>query len=718
MNSTSGSAFRPATAETLAHLTRHNRDERCTFLIASNYINAPAAQVGYLLSELAGRGSGRTDTHVSYLVNSGLEALSGAIKLARHTAVRAGKDTGGWVLLLDEKGRYRDFMDPVGRGAEEALIPHVVCVDSAARALREFVGRTWAAVIVVREEHTDLRHRDIRDLVATCRRGGGLTVLCCTELDADRPDLFDNPVEADVLVLGENLTDRQAPFGAFTLTSSAHQVWRNDVDCFAQTSTFGGNTLCASLVRETLRRHGHVDERQAAVLRAIESDRSETVRYWGLHINPNMAKLATTFGLDVDIRRAAGGRFTTAEGWDVIDCGGGVGSNLRGHNPPDLVPDVFEQHDPGHDYFADLERKLIDLTGLSHAFPAVSGATANDTAVTLALLANPDRRKVVTFRGNYGGKTLFSLNLSKHGPQQTESDPDAFRPYYRDLVYLDPFADDAPQRLSALLRSGEVALVWFELIQGAMCGRLPDAVLDVISGLREEYGFLVGVDEVLSGGWRSGEHYLAHQGIVDHADIVTLGKTTSDMTLPSGIAMVSADVYARAAERAPDHVARLAAHFRNGLAAHISLHAIETADDKDERARQRAAYAELVAGLNTAFRTSKVFGDVAGSGAHLRLTMNQRYFPFHHRSKIGNLLEMTLSDLIYRRCRVFLPALRIMHRVTADPAELAELGSRLAAGTRGITPAMVYRYAFGRAFAPALPRVGALLRGSAATPRL
>ncbi|MCA1707199.1 MAG: aminotransferase class III-fold pyridoxal phosphate-dependent enzyme, partial [Actinobacteria bacterium] len=573
----------------------------------------------------------------------------------------------------------------------------------------------WVAVIVIRYEHTDLQDEQLAGLLRACRRGGGHVVLCCTELELAGPKLFDNPIGADVMIFGESLADRQVPFGAFTMSPAAHQVWLNDVDCFAHTSTFGGNVLCASLVLDSLDKHGYVTDQHHEVLRTIDTDPAAAIDYWGRHIKPNIAALAKLVGLHIEVQRAAGGRFTTTEGWDVIDCAGGLGSNLRGHNPPDLVPDVLAQHDPGHDYFVDLEQKLTDLTGLGHAFPAVSGAIVNHIAVTLAALADQRRRTVVTFKGNFGGKSLFALNLSKQVTQQTESDADAFRPYYSKQVYIDPFAPDAVEQLITLLRSGDVALVWFELVQGTTRQRLPDDLVQAIDRHRTEYGYLVGVDEVLTGGWRSGQHYLAHQDVMGRADIVTLSKTMSDMTLPAAAVMMSGDVYIRAKTTEPALVARLSTNFRNNLSAHISLHALESVDNRDERARYQAAYAELLASLNAIFRTSKVFGAVTGSAAHLRLTMNQRFLRFSRRSKLSGLFEVMLSDLVYRRCHVFMFALRIAHRVAADPADLIELARRLEVGAKGITPLMLYRYTLGSAIASKRPRLGRLLKARAAT---
>ncbi|WP_165945577.1 aminotransferase class III-fold pyridoxal phosphate-dependent enzyme [Micromonospora sp. KC606] len=707
--------FRSASARTLELITQLNREERCNFLMASNYVNPSAAKLGYLLDDLV-RVESR-GPRVTYLLSSGLEALSAAIKLARHTAVRDGRDSGGWILLIDPRGRYQEFMDPLGAGVDDALIPHVVSASSAEEAGSRYAGTPWAGVIVVREADTDLDDARLRDLLRDCRQGGGLVILSCTDLELTGADMFANPVAADAVVFGETLADRQVPFGALTMADEAQKIWRNHVDCFAHTSTYGGNVICAELVLDVLDRAGVITDRHRTVMTEIEADPATTLEYWGRHINPTIAEMAKTFNLNLDVRRAVGGRLTVGEGRDVIDCAGGFGSNLRGHNPPDLVPEVFQRHDPEHDYFVDLERELAGLTGLAHGFPSVSGAIGNHMAVTLAALAHPQRRTVVTFKGNYGGKTLFSLNLSKYGPQKTESVEDAFRPYYAKLIYLDPFATDAVEQFQRVVRDDSVALVWFELIQGASCRQLPAELLATIDRLRDERGYLVGVDEVLTGGWRSGTHYLCHQDVMRPADIVTLGKTISDMTMPAAAVMVSEDVYRRANETDPEHVARLRNRFHHNLGAHISVHALR-AMDLDTVAGHQKAYAELRASLDAICRDSKVLGPVAGRAAHLRLTMAGRGLSFAQGSVPHTLLTLALADLIFQRSNVYVPLLAIRHRVAADPLDLRELAARIETGTRGITPLMIYRHALGCLLGQKSALLGRLLKGRAATPQV
>jgi acetylornithine/succinyldiaminopimelate/putrescine aminotransferase len=327
------------------------------------------------------------------------------------------------------------------------------------------------------------------------------------------------------------------------------------------------------------------------------------------------------------------------------------------------------------------------------------------------MLASPQRSKVITFIGNFSGKTLFSLNFSKHGPQLTESDRDAFRPYYAQLLYLDPFAPDAESQLRNALKGGDVALIWFEVLRGGMCEALPANLLRIIDELKSECGYLVGVDEVLTGGWRTGQEYLAHTGLVHNSDIVAIGKTLSDMTAPMAAVLVTEDVFARAERSNPQHVARLKAYYRNQLTAHLCVNALRDALGEEQRAACKQNQLTIECGLREIALKSKLFSEVRGRGTLQLLVMNHRYFPFHHRSKIGNLLEMAMSHLIFERCGVFVFLLRFLHRVRTDDRDARELLQRLNEGLADVTPLMVYRYAVSRILSAKLPRLALMIGG-------
>ncbi|MEV0675050.1 aminotransferase class III-fold pyridoxal phosphate-dependent enzyme [Actinosynnema sp. NPDC050436] len=715
---TEGSVFKPATTALLDRIDRRIAEQRCTFLTSSNYINAASTKLAYLLSSaLTARGGAAL--YRSFLINSTVEALSGAVKLARQTSVRRQRDNGGWVLLVDGKGDLASFVDPTSKGVEQAMTPHVVVVSDVAQAVRVGPEHEWSAVVVVRDESmTESVLGELAPLLRTVREQSGMVVVCDAALELGDDRLLTDPLGADVLVYGENLGGHQVPFGCFTMTEAAYEIWNNDVDCYAQTSTFGGNTFCAEVVLAALEEHGLVGDAQRAAMAAIDADKDVMREHWARYVNPSMAKMEPIVGMDLEVERASGARLRLDDGREVLDCCGGFGSNLRGHNPPDVPAEVLAVHRPEHDYYADLEEFLTGLTGFAKAFPAVSGATAVDQAAALAMLANPTRTKVVTFTGNFAGKSLFAINLSKQGPQVTESDPDAFRPYYHDLVYVDPFAEDAVRRLEEVLASGEVALVWFEVVRGGLCQALPDAVLRAVERHRVSGGYLVGVDEVLSGGWRTGEDYLANSRMLDHVDLVAIGKSMTDMLFPVSSVLCTQEVFDRATATDAGQVGMRRRYFRNALSAHLAHHALRQLTDPVRHRQAMAAQRVLEDGVRRFAAESKVFGQVEGRGAMLRLMLDRRSFPFDQRSKPGVLLEMATAQLVFERCGIFVFLLRFLHRTATTEEDAREVVRRLEVGMRGVRPRHVYRFMASRMlFAMSAKGLSKLVAGRLARPR-
>ena len=185
-----------------------------------------------------------------------------------------------------------------------------------------------------------------------------------------------------------------------------------------------------------------------------------------------------------------------------------------------------------------------------------------------------------------------------------------------------------------------------------MCEHLPKPILDVIDGLKDQCGYLIGVDEVLTGGWRTGNSYLAHQGKLSGSDIVSIGKTLSDMILPMAAVLVTDAVYEWARETNPAHVERLTKHYRNQLSANIALNALSRVSSDECRSAVVLQQRTVEEGLREIAAASKLFSGVTGYGGLLLLAMNKKYFPFHHRSKLGNMLELAMSHLIFVRCGV------------------------------------------------------------------
>ncbi|MFF5212805.1 aminotransferase class III-fold pyridoxal phosphate-dependent enzyme [Streptosporangium sp. NPDC000396] len=689
----------PADSVTLKAIAQFTEERRANMILTNAFISAEGAKLGYMLSRLLGG----TERFYTFFANSTLEGLSGAVKLARHTSVRRKRADSGRVLLVDPEDRYAPFFDPVGAGTEGALAPCVHSTPDIPAALDLLRDGQWSAVVLVRTSTGG--REDGRELFDLAAERGSLRVLCNTELDLWEPEFFTGGPEADVHVFGENLTGRQVPFGCFTMSAEAYSVWNNARDSLAHTSTFGGNGLCLSLVLDALHRHGHVNEADEERLRLIDTDMRARIDTFRDHVNPITAQGMEMSGFALDITEASGARLRLADGSEVIDCAGCGGVNLRGHNPQDIVAEVLAEHDPDHDYFADLESHLGGLTRFEHAFPAVSGATAVDVAVSLALMAGSPRTKVLTFDGNFSGKTLISMNLSKYGQQHIESDREAFRPYYFDLVYVDPFAADARKRLERELRKNDIALVWLEVTRGLLCEALPEDLLVLISELKDECGYLIGVDEVVTGVWRTGDAFLAHDRVLPNSDIATLAKPLSDTTLPMGAALVTREVHDRALKANPDHLERLRRHYRNGLTAHIALHALERVEDPEVQAERERSQALLNEGLAEIAAQSKLFDFAAGRGSHMRLMLRRRWFPFNRRSQLGQLLEAALSAMIMRDCGVLVLQLRFFPRIFSREEDVRAIVARLKSGTRGYTPLSVYRFAAWQVLTYALAQI-------------
>jgi 4-aminobutyrate aminotransferase-like enzyme len=186
---------------------------------------------------------------------------------------------------------------------------------------------------------------------------------------------------------------------------------------------------------------------------------------------------------------------------------------------------------------AELYERLVAIAPapLDRVLLAVTGATANETAVQLARAAT-GRRNVVTFSGTYAGRTVGAVGYSgKHAyREQFGVASDAYFLPYPD-PYRSPWAGDAD--------AGEVALgllehaltdpasgverpacVLLEPIQGNGGVVVPRA--GFLRGLRElcdRTGTLLVFDEIQCGFGRSGRMWASeHEGVVP--DLMTLGK--------------------------------------------------------------------------------------------------------------------------------------------------------------------------------------------------
>lgn len=627
----------PATKELLANLVASKQP---IFAMPAWFVCAEAAQVAFMLSETFAEITGTSfgERHRTFFANSRYEAIHGAIKLMRHSGISSFSRHGGRVLVYDAEDDLRLSFDPLDEGPERALVPGVHFVRTHESLARALASERYCGVLL----------RGVRD-PASCesaplpalrpRRRDGLPLavdlsdaaVWSWPSSADREGLA--AVAPDLIVTGESLTDYEVPFGAFTGTSRMFAPWTSSDRAFLHSTTYGGNALAlrkvaARLVARWSSARGD-REALAAVSRAA-TDWEWVLELYERHVNPATSQLHRALKGLLHVVRAEGSKVTveldSGRRLELVDgvCGGGLGVN--GHNPDDARTEVLAGHSPNTDYVGRLRTLLARETGLARSFPAVSGATAVDGAVTLALLAQqsePRRRRIVVFEHNYGGKTLVSLVTT--AAERTRA---PFAPLYDDVCYLDPFAPDATVRLEAELSTGRVALVWFELVHGSSSSfaPIPDSLLALVAAERDRRGFLIGVDEILTSYYRCGRRFAFH-GRLPHVDIVTLSKALSYMCFPVAATVVSEDVYQRARCANSRVVDQLESLYANQLGAHFGLHSIGQVDALDLEART-GRLAELVeGGFGTIPTRSRSVGRRFAEGLFIRVEVLPAVLP-------------------------------------------------------------------------------------------
>jgi acetylornithine/succinyldiaminopimelate/putrescine aminotransferase len=483
----------------------------------------------------------------SFLANSSDEALSGAIKLARYHANQQGRSPLG--LVLDRAGRLGPFVGVQVPGHDRIeFIPGLRVVgpdstlseeafgfalldaaqpisDQDAAALEAIVRRTRPLVIL---------RVDRRSLAALQQRDGGL-------LRELRPD---------IVVFDESFVERQVPFAAFTARPDLYAPWQTKGQKTFHSTTFQPNAITSlHFLRCLEAADPSFFATLASELERIARDPQHCLHLLSTLYSPFLAGALEALAFDTfDV--TAAGHFVTVGGATVFDGVAGVACSVRGHNPAGYVRELEELDDV--DVLRALTERVAALTGLECLLPAVSGATAVETALRLALIAQAPKRCVVAFRGGFGGKTLFALTGTANPAYKTN-----LSPLYEHVVYLDPFAPTVLQDLEEVLHAHAVAVVQLELIQGVGGVRpLPAALLDYLQANRGRWGYLLFVDEVQTGMYRTGTFTLSEKlGLTP--DLLTVGKAVSDMMFPFALTAYSAALQSRVDAACPDVIPAL-----------------------------------------------------------------------------------------------------------------------------------------------------------------
>ena len=185
------------------------------------------------------------------------------------------------------------------------------------------------------------------------------------------------------------------------------------------------------------------------------------------------------------------------------------------------------------------ERLARELVGLAPGFARVhftsGGAEANETLLRLARAyhverGEPERWNVISFAQAYHGPTMATLALTGRPGLQGPN-----RPYLPGFIHVPPptrrFDPTAERTLAAIEGAiaehgaGTIAAFFCEPVSAAAMPafRPPDRFWEGLEELRREHGFLVCLDEVVTGMGRTGSWFHAQQ-LPLQPDIVSTAK--------------------------------------------------------------------------------------------------------------------------------------------------------------------------------------------------
>jgi taurine---2-oxoglutarate transaminase len=204
----------------------------------------------------------------------------------------------------------------------------------------------------------------------------------------------------------------------------------------------------------------------------------------------------------------------------------------------------------------ELGKKLAAICpgDLNKAFFTLCGATSIENAIKLARLYT-GRHKILSRYQSYHGSTYGVISASgdpRRLPVDAQQAPNFI---HFDLPYLYRWeygeanlykeAVASLERVIAYEGPANIAAILFEGESGSSgCLKYPTGYLKAVRELADKHGFLVIIDEVMSGFGRTGKWFgFEHHGIVP--DMVCMAKGLTSGYLPMGCLMVSDRIAAK-----------------------------------------------------------------------------------------------------------------------------------------------------------------------------
>jgi acetylornithine/N-succinyldiaminopimelate aminotransferase len=236
-----------------------------------------------------------------------------------------------------------------------------------------------------------------------------------------------------------------------------------------------------------------------------------------------------TYGrFPMGIVRGKGAKVWDGDGVEYIDLVAGIAVNSVGHCHPEVVKAIQEQAEVllhcSNLYWIEnqiqLAKAIVDHSCADKVFFCNSGAEANEGALKLARRwasrqGKPEKVQVITALNSFHGRTLGALSATGQTVYQNGFGPmlpQLTHVIYNDLGSLEQAVSDKTCALLIETMQGEGGII-----------PLDPAYLEGILKLKEQYGFLLMIDEVQTGMGRTGKLF-GHQHFGIEPDVFTLAK--------------------------------------------------------------------------------------------------------------------------------------------------------------------------------------------------
>jgi len=346
----------------------------------------------------------------------------------------------------------------------------------------------------------------------------------------------------------------------------------------------------------------------------------------------------------VAIVRGSGARLWDADGRQYIDCVGGQGAANLGHANPAVTQAIADQAATliscpemfYNDRRAELEQRLVNLTGMGRVFLCNSGAEAVEASLKFARLLTGRRGVVAAMRG-FHGRTMGALSATWEKKYR-----EPFEPLVPGFTHV-PYNDS--EALQAAV-SAQTAAVILEVVQGEGGVRLGHPqFLKMAQSICRARGALLIIDEIQTGFGRTGKMF-AYQHYDLEPDLLCVAKS-----MAGGLPMGAALIHTRLGEL-PSQV-HGSTFGGNPLACAASLAAISYLEEYHLPERSAELGAWFLGALSRI--ESPLIREVRGLGLMVGIEVKQKVTPYLQKLMAQGVMALPAGLTVMR----FLPPLVI-----------------------------------------------------------